>query len=71
MKLYKTCADCGANLDPGERCECRKKRPVLEHKPADAHQMANIKHHVQHTTRARKKQVGTQVGKAWEEWRNA
>lgn len=19
-----TCPDCGANLDPGEKCECRK-----------------------------------------------
>lgn len=21
---YKTCPDCGANLDPGEICDCRR-----------------------------------------------
>lgn len=24
---YKTCPDCGANNDPGERCECTKSKP--------------------------------------------
>ena len=24
MSLYKTCPVCGANLDPGERCDCEK-----------------------------------------------
>lgn len=22
MSFYKICPDCGANLDPGERCSC-------------------------------------------------
>lgn len=22
MRYYHTCPDCGANLDPGERCDC-------------------------------------------------
>jgi len=22
--LYRTCPDCGANLDPGEKCDCRR-----------------------------------------------
>lgn len=22
--MYKTCPLCGANLDPGERCDCKK-----------------------------------------------
>lgn len=22
MSYYRTCPDCGANLDPGERCDC-------------------------------------------------
>ena len=22
MSFYKTCPNCGANLDPGERCDC-------------------------------------------------
>lgn len=25
--LYRTCPFCGANLDPGERCDCQKKEP--------------------------------------------
>lgn len=24
---YKICPRCGANLDPGERCECADRRP--------------------------------------------
>ncbi len=26
---YDTCPDCGANLDPGERCDCDTPVPVL------------------------------------------
>lgn len=25
MAYYKTCPECGANLDPGEICDCDKK----------------------------------------------
>lgn len=25
MAEYRTCPYCGANLDPGERCDCTKK----------------------------------------------
>lgn len=25
-KFYDTCPDCGANLDPGETCDCKKQR---------------------------------------------
>lgn len=25
MSYYKTCPHCGANLDPGEVCDCREK----------------------------------------------
>lgn len=28
MARYRTCPDCGANLDPGERCDCRLVEPV-------------------------------------------
>ena len=24
MSYYRTCPDCGANLDPDERCDCWK-----------------------------------------------
>lgn len=27
MAYYHTCPRCGANLDPGERCECREPTP--------------------------------------------
>lgn len=26
---YKTCSECGSNLDPGERCVCRKERVAI------------------------------------------
>ena len=25
MPYYEPCPNCGANLDPGEKCDCRKK----------------------------------------------
>ena len=25
MSIYKTCPDCGANLDSGERCDCAER----------------------------------------------
>ena len=24
MAYYNTCSNCGAHLDPGEKCDCRK-----------------------------------------------
>jgi len=30
MPYYDTCPDCGATLDPGERCDCQKPVPHLE-----------------------------------------
>lgn len=27
--MYRTCPDCGSNLDPGEICECRKEEDLL------------------------------------------
>lgn len=38
MSIYRTCPHCGANLDPGERCDCgRKEKSAVrrESKPAD------------------------------------
>ena len=41
---YRKCPDCGANLDPDERCDCDKeegavllaqKRPQVIYQPAD------------------------------------
>jgi len=28
MPYYQTCRLCGANLDPGERCDCEKEEPA-------------------------------------------
>jgi hypothetical protein len=28
MNNYYTCKYCGANLDPGEKCDCIKEEPV-------------------------------------------
>ena len=37
MAFYKICPDCGASLDPGEKCDCREEeketgvfQPALE-----------------------------------------
>lgn len=29
MSFYHTCSKCGANLDPGEQCDCEKIRQSL------------------------------------------
>lgn len=28
MAYFKVCPDCGAHLDPGERCDCQGKKPL-------------------------------------------
>lgn len=30
MSYYKTCPHCGANLDPGEVCDCRDKERAAQ-----------------------------------------
>ncbi len=25
--MYITCPECGANLDPGEKCDCKERSP--------------------------------------------
>jgi hypothetical protein len=32
MPFYHTCPECGAALDPGERCDCRKNPSELTRK---------------------------------------
>lgn len=33
MSYYRICASCGAHLDPGERCDCKREAaPVWEHR---------------------------------------
>jgi len=29
MAFYRTCNGYGAHLDPGERCDCQRDRPVM------------------------------------------
>jgi len=29
MAFYRTCNSCGAHLDPGERCDCQRDKPVM------------------------------------------
>ena len=31
--IYHTCPRCGANLDPGERCECQREDQPQKEKP--------------------------------------
>lgn len=30
MSMFHTCPNCGANLDPGEKCDCRTQKAPLE-----------------------------------------
>jgi hypothetical protein len=30
MAFYRVCPDCGANLDPGEKCDCGRERAHIE-----------------------------------------
>lgn len=30
MSYYRTCPNCGANLDPGEVCDCRDKESAAQ-----------------------------------------
>ena len=30
MSYYRTCPSCGANLDPGERCDCQNKKEAAQ-----------------------------------------
>lgn len=42
-KFYKKCPDCGAHLDPGERCDCQDQ---IEHEAEDAAIREAISAHV-------------------------
>ena len=35
MAYYRTCPVCGANLDPGETCDCGKEREVKKSADSD------------------------------------
>lgn len=39
MAYFRQCPYCGANLDPGERCDCREDKPDggKEERNAEAH----------------------------------
>lgn len=38
MAFYKTCPDCGAHLDSGERCDCQDEvtKPDTHYQPSDS-----------------------------------
>lgn len=36
MPYYRVCPNCGSNLDPGERCDCKdQKEQTVEEAPAE------------------------------------
>lgn len=37
MPYYNTCPNCGANLDPGEKCTCQAEKPPEMVKGKDVH----------------------------------
>jgi len=46
-QYFKTCEKCGANLDPGERCDCERNRDVLY--LCDRQKCTNCTNHCTHT----------------------
>jgi len=46
-QYYQTCEKCGANLDPGERCDCGNNQDVLY--ICDRKKCKNCTHHCNHT----------------------
>lgn len=42
MAMYRTCPDCGAALDPGERCECQKETDTAAPAPEKAKKKAEV-----------------------------
>ena len=36
MAFYRTCARCGANLDPGESCDCEQEEKRMRRRFAQA-----------------------------------
>jgi len=45
---YKTCEKCGANLDPGERCDCDKEKGNVLY-ICDREKCKNCSYHCKHT----------------------
>ena len=38
MSYYNICPDCGARLDPGERCDCKDRAPGSDPNEAETWQ---------------------------------
>lgn len=49
MAYYSMCPNCGARLDPGERCDCREKEKAAQELALQ--QTANQNLHPQYTAR--------------------
>ena len=41
MEYFNICPSCGATLDPGERCTCKKVKPILELTPEECREEIN------------------------------
>lgn len=40
--FYKTCPNCGANLDPNEVCDCTKKEAVPQQRKQPTNKISNL-----------------------------
>lgn len=36
---YNTCPECGANLDPGEKCDCEERKHMQDYSDRDIDRM--------------------------------
>lgn len=41
MEYFKICPNCGATLDPGESCTCKKVKPISELTPEECREEIN------------------------------
>ena len=66
MMMYRRCVDCGANLDPQERCDCEKKEPVSHHKLKAVRDRANQNNQRYDTTADQQAQYLEQCRRDWD-----
>ena len=46
MAYYRTCPDCGSNLDPGEECGCKRKTARAATRTVIQRNTLNINKHI-------------------------
>ena len=66
VSRYKPCVECGANLDPEERCDCTKKEPASYHKLKAVREKANQYNQRYYTTADQQAQYLERCRRDWD-----